>query len=413
MKNSLIGTAGDPRSSTTKSKSQQRYLNSSSNNVANTNLSGIEDFNLKKLNIKGSSNNDFLEKELQKQSHLPQLRFQQQQDDNSGFKNLFNNPRKSNRGTSETNNFNNQGRFNSNIKEPNSGLMSSQRKKLQSMDFGMHNLQANNQFSKPAIQERLDRYKNKNKKQQITRESLVDFISSEYGFNMSQMQATDAILFCRGPGLDNSAVYQEEKLVSWLENILPTLRKIQDRFKPFPARKTVPNSLNTSQDNLYISKIVNNNNTGRQFSNTDQYIENMHQKQNKFQINPMLVKEMNDCLAQCEKQPSLKRKIQDTLYTLQESMMDYKAQEGLKASMRAQKRLRDKINYEEESKEKSIQRMLEQTAVLDSPIRAANLQEVLRKQWCEYRDSYVIMSKLTQQQKKKLNDMIFNRYNDI
>ncbi len=34
--------------------------------------------------------------------------------------------------------------------------------------------------------------------------------------------------------------------------------------------------------------------------------------------------------------------------------------------------------------------MLEQTAVLDSPIRAANLQEVLKKQWCEYKMGDVV-----------------------
>jgi len=76
-------------------------------------------------------------------------------------------------------------------------------------------------------------------------------------------------------------------------------------------------------------------------------------------------------------------------------MIDYRAQKGLEASMIARRRLRHKVISEEESKEKSVQVMLEQTAVLDSPIRAANLQEVLKKQWCEYKDSYVIMSKLT------------------
>ena len=122
---------------------------------------------------------------------------------------------------------------------------------------------------------------------------------------------------------------------------------------------------------------------------------------------------MNDCLKECEKMPSLKRKVQETLTSLEQSMMDYRAQRGLEASVRARHRLRDKANKEEEFKEKSVQIMLEQTAVLDSPIRAANLQEVLKKQWCEYKDSYVIMSKLTKRQKQKLNDMIFNRYNDV
>jgi hypothetical protein len=35
-------------------------------------------------------------------------------------------------------------------------------------------------------------------------------------------------------------------------------------------------------------------------------------------------------------------------------MMDYRAQRGLEASVRARHRLRDKANKEEESKEKSV-----------------------------------------------------------
>jgi hypothetical protein len=76
-------------------------------------------------------------------------------------------------------------------------------------------------------------------------------------------------------------------------------------------------------------------------------------------------------------------------------MIEYRAQQGYEAAVQARRRLRSKAVKEEEVKEKSVQVMLEQTAVLDSPIRAANLQEVLKKQWCEYKDSYVIMSKLT------------------
>lgn len=52
---------------------------------------------------------------------------------------------------------------------------------------------------------------------QMNRELLLDFIQSEYGVTISMMQATDAILFCRGPGLDSSETYNEEKLIGWLE----------------------------------------------------------------------------------------------------------------------------------------------------------------------------------------------------
>lgn len=88
---------------------------------------------------------------------------------------------------------------------------------------------------------------------------------------------------------------------------------------------------------------------------------------------------MNECLKECEKAPTLKRRVQETLNSLEQSMIDYRAQKGMEASMAARRRLKHKANFEEESKEKSVQVMLEQTAVLDSPIRAANLQEVLKK----------------------------------
>ena len=43
---------------------------------------------------------------------------------------------------------------------------------------------------------------------------------------MSYLQATEAILFCRGSALDNSENYQEDKLIQWLLVNLPTMRKV-------------------------------------------------------------------------------------------------------------------------------------------------------------------------------------------
>ena len=152
---------------------------------------------------------------------------------------------------------------------------------------------------------------------------------------------------------------------------------------------------------MHISKIMNQ---GKILSQNEKFSQSV--RSSKAQMDPLVLKEMNDFLQQCQKQPSVKKKVQDTLQTLQETLVDYRAQQGLQASLLAQKRLRDRRVQEEEAKEKSIQKMLEQTAVLDSPIRAANLQEVLRKQWCEYPDSYIIMSKLTPKQQYKLDSHI-------
>ena len=63
---------------------------------------------------------------------------------------------------------------------------------------------------------------------------------------------------------------------------------------------------------------------------------------------------MNDCLKECEKAPTLKRRVQETLNSLEQSIIDYRAQKGLEASMVARRRLRQKVLKEEESKEKSV-----------------------------------------------------------
>lgn len=63
---------------------------------------------------------------------------------------------------------------------------------------------------------------------------------------------------------------------------------------------------------------------------------------------------MNDCIKECQRVPSLKRKVQETLSQLEQSMLDYRAQRGLEASLQARKRLRDKAVKEEEAKDRSV-----------------------------------------------------------
>jgi len=52
---------------------------------------------------------------------------------------------------------------------------------------------------------------------------------------------------------------------------------------------------------------------------------------------------MNDCLKECEKAPTLKKRVQETLNSLEQSMIDYRAQKGLEASLVARRRLRQKV----------------------------------------------------------------------
>lgn len=49
------------------------------------------------------------------------------------------------------------------------------------------------------ISMRLERFKNKNKKMNLTRSDLIEFAQQEYHVTMTMLSATDAILYCRGP----------------------------------------------------------------------------------------------------------------------------------------------------------------------------------------------------------------------
>lgn len=107
-------------------------------------------------------------------------------------------------------------------------------------------------FSADVILDKLDKFKTKLKKTAITRENLIEFVAQEFGLSMTMLTATDAILFCRGPGLDQSEQYNEDKLIHWLQASLPGMRKIEDKIEPkrLPAK-----SLNTSQDNFHLFKL--------------------------------------------------------------------------------------------------------------------------------------------------------------
>jgi hypothetical protein len=92
---------------------------------------------------------------------------------------------------------------------------------------------------------------------------------------------------------------------------------------------------------------------------------------------------------------------------------DIRAEEGFLAQMKAQQRLRDNFKASREKEDKDLENILEKTAVLDSAVRAVSLQKLLTRQWNEEKNAYVILSKLDYKQQKKLNDMLFNRYDNI
>lgn len=174
-------------------------------------------------------------------------------------------------------------------------------------------------FQFEVIQHKLDKFKSKAKKTVVTREGLIEFVSLEYGVSMTMLSATDAILFCRGPQLDQSEQYNEEKLIHWLQSTLPAMRKIENKFQP---RREPAKSLNTSQDNFYLFKMGG--------VGTLKGLSSSRPKQNRtagnsFDGNQNTLNQMNDCLKECQKVPSLRRKVQETLASLETSMVDYRA----------------------------------------------------------------------------------------
>jgi len=74
-------------------------------------------------------------------------------------------------------------------------------------NFGGGTIADTKKYSFEVLQYKLERYKTKLKKTVLTREALIDFVGTEYGVSMTMLSATDAILFCRGPGLDQSENY--------------------------------------------------------------------------------------------------------------------------------------------------------------------------------------------------------------
>jgi hypothetical protein len=102
------------------------------------------------------------------------------------------------------------------------------------------------------INHKLERYKTRTKKTVLTRADLIEFAESEYNVVITMLSATDGILYCRGPQLDQSETYNEDKLIHWLSASLPGMRKTTEKFEP---KKTHARSMTNSQDNFYLFKM--------------------------------------------------------------------------------------------------------------------------------------------------------------
>ena len=102
--------------------------------------------------------------------------------------------------------------------------------------------------------------------------------------------------------------------------------------------------------------------------------------------------QINDCLNEANKRPGMRKKILQSMASLEDQLNEIRAEEGYLAQLRAQQRLRDQIKAKKEKSEKDIENILERTAVLDSAVRAVGLQKMLVPAWNEEKNSYMIMS---------------------
>jgi len=109
----------------------------------------------------------------------------------------------------------------------------------------------------------------------------------------------------------------------------------------------------------------------------------------------------------------MRKKLVESMMDLEQQLNEIRAEEGFLAQMKAQQRVREGIQAQKEKDERDVEKLLERTAVLDSAVRAVGLQKMLIPAWNEDKNSYVIMSQLSDSQKTKLNNMLYNRYDDI
>lgn len=105
----------------------------------------------------------------------------------------------------------------------------------------------------------------------------------------------------------------------------------------------------------------------------------------------------------------MRKKLVESMLDLENQLNEIRAEEGFLAQMKAQQRVRESIQAAKEKEERDVEKLLERTAVLDSAVRAVGLQKMLQPAWNEDKNSYIIMSKLNEKQKKKLSEMLKDR----
>ena len=242
----------------------------------------------------------------------------------------------------------------------------------------MHGFSDGTEFNENVIKNHLKKYlKNEDldmaKNFQFTRKTFSDFIRRQYDLTLSQQLLTEAIIACRGIDVDNSdpkKVFDLDKLISWMQQHLPSLYSLNIIKKRRDAQKIMQKRVSQDRERQDLEKFhrpnVRNSMFGRDGINNSQnlgrvqslasinegsnvqkigksmFIINNDTNTSQVQESPRLnvaedlKNQINLALDEAEKKPSQRKKLLESIMGLEDQLNEIRAEEGYLAQMRAQ-----------------------------------------------------------------------------
>lgn len=120
--------------------------------------------------------------------------------------------------------------------------------------------------------------------------------------------------------------------------------------------------------------------------------------------------QMHMTLNLLKKDKKMLGQVKKALTKFEEDRLQQSCKDGLEATKKARQRVRENVQSQEKKEEKDIQRLINQQT---NAIHATNLERLLTKQWSEYPNAYLIMTKIGKYSKKedRVNKLLnLNRY---
>ena len=230
---------------------------------------------------------------------------------------------------------------------------------------------------------------------------------------ISRTQAKEALINSKSSG-KKEEYPNMQRLISWLSKHFPMFRYIVYSIYIYMRhravqRKVPPLLLSTS----LINPLRNVENKGQGITSKFRIIGrtplySRHSRQQK----------VNHFLGEAVKLPQIKRKIPQTIHSLEQEKLEKSGQMGIEyiyiyiynnvgilGSERAKRRIQAAYREKTENTERSLNYIL---SFEKDALRAANLHKLLTRDWTEYPNSYHIMSKLSSKQSREMN-LMFNR----